>query len=299
MAALTNLLSSVSKTAKRVVLNPFRRAVFETVYHGWLPLSYYDDANWGDALSPVLARLLSGRRVKKILWQHQRRYLAIGSILGSASRYAEVWGSGFLSADEQIYEPPKAVHAVRGPRSRAKLLKQKIDCPEIYGDPALLFAKFYDPIVTRRFAAGIIPHYVDKDSPWLDRYRRDPHVRIIDVQGGIESFVQQVKSCDVILSSSLHGLICADAYGVPNIWVELSSHLFGGRFKFVDYLESVHRETTTPVIPAPTTPLRQITSHFRYQTPKIDLRPLVNACPFIAPEIRRKLTMSLGENARG
>ena len=279
------------KFAKEKFLDPVRRAAFEIAYRGHIPLYYCDTPNWGDALSPVLCGKLSGRPVKKMLWQHQHRYFAIGSILGHANARAEVWGSGFVWPDEKLTEPPKAVYAVRGPRTRARLQVQGIDCPEIYGDPALLFPRFFNPPVEKKYAVGIIPHFSDKDTPWMKRQQSnpDPQVRIIDVEGGIEEFVREVKACELIVSSSLHGLICADAYGVPNMWVKLSDILWGGSFKFCDHFESVGRDAPVPVIPDANTPLAEVTRNFRPSRPKINLRPLINACPFIAEDVRRKL----------
>lgn len=249
--------------------------------------------NWGDALSPVLVAMLSGRPVKKMLWHHQHRYLAIGSILGTANRLAEVWGSGFLWEDEILTEPPQAVHAVRGPLSRNKLLQQGIECPEVYGDPALLLPLFYDPQVSQTHAVGIVPHYIDKDHPWLDRYRRDPQVKVIDVEGDTFTFVDEVKSCEIIVSTSLHGLICADAYGIPSKWIDISNRLWGGNFKFLDYFGSVGRTTTEPMRPDDSTSLAMVTRHLQDHRPYLDLRPLVNSCPFIQTDVRRKLLQLL------
>ena len=284
------------KFAKEKLVDPLRRAAFETVYQGHIPLYYCDTPNWGDALSPVLCAKLSGRPVKKMLWQHQHRHFAIGSILGHANARAEVWGSGFVWPDEKLTEPPQAVYAVRGPCTRAKLLAQGIDCPEIYGDPALLFPRFFNPPVEKKYAVGIIPHFSDKSTPWMKRQQcnPDPQVRIIDVEGGIQPFVEAVKSCELIVSSSLHGLICADAYGVPNLWVKMSDILWGGSFKFCDYYEAVGRDTPSPVIPDENTPLSQVTQYYRPYEVKMDLRPLINACPFIAADVRRKLLETSG-----
>ena len=277
------------KLAKVKLVDPLRRVAFETVYRGYLPLAYYDSPNWGDALSPILAGLLSGLPIKHILWHHQHRYLAIGSILGIASNRAEVWGSGFLFEYEKLTEAPQVIHAVRGPRSRARLLAQGIGCPEIYGDPALLFPYFFNPSVAKKYPIGIVPHYSDKGHPWFERQRGLPGVHILDVEGGIEEFVREVKSCERIVSSSLHGLICADAYGVPNLWVEVSDQVDGGSFKFTDYYESVGRGTPTPMRPVLNTSLAEVMDRFTPSMWKFDPRPLINACPFMAADVRRKL----------
>jgi len=281
--------SGAWKFAKEQFVDPLRRVAFETAYRGYLPLYFCESPNWGDALSAVLCEKLSGKPVKEMLWQHQHRYFAIGSILGQANSRAEVWGSGFVWPDEKLAEPPQAVYAVRGPRTRARLRALGCDCPEIYGDPALLFPFFYNPPVEKKFRVGVIPHFSDKNTDWIKRLPPDPAVRLIDVEGGIEEFVREVKSCELIVSSSLHGLICADAYGVPNMWVKLSDILWGGAFKFTDHYESVGREAPVPVIPDANTPLAEVTRNFRHCHPRINLRPLVNACPFMAQDVRKKL----------
>ena len=59
--------------------------------------------------------------------------------------------------------------------------------------------------------------------------------------------IDQVNSCERILSSSLHGLIVSDAYQVPNCWIELSGNISGGYFKFHDYASSVGRDFVNPI----------------------------------------------------
>lgn len=63
-----------------------------------------------------------------------------------------------------------------------------------------------------------------------------------DVPGIIESLL----SCRRIASSSLHGLILADAYGIPSAWLMAEadkggSRPKGGEFKYYDYFASIRK----------------------------------------------------------
>lgn len=254
-----------------------------------MPLTWCLGRNWGDALSPVLVGLLSGKPVIHLDGLHHDRYLAIGSILGGANERAEVWGSGFIRENESVIGRPRAVHAVRGPLSRALLLKQGIACPEVYGDPALLLPRFFNPNEPKRYSIGIIPHYIDKGHPWLEQYRHDPQVLILDIENDIQNFVRSVKSCKVILSSSLHGLICADAYGVPNAWVQFSNDVVGGDFKFRDYRHSIGAGEPKPLRMTEKTQLAVAASKAEHRPLNIDLRKLILACPFLSKNLRREV----------
>lgn len=253
-----------------------------------VPLAWYSDyPNWGDALNPVLVGMLAGKPVRKVEVGSGKCYIAIGSILWMADSQTEVWGSGLMD-NYILAEPPKKIHAVRGPLTRELLLKQGIECPEVYGDPALLLPAFYDPIQEPQYEVGIIPHLLDNELPWIMKQRTHPGSLVIDVQGDIWEFVRAVKSCRTILSSSLHGLICADAYGVPNEWIRLSGNLPGGEFKFHDYRISIGAGEPKPVNVCDDTPLAEVMAHVQRRSLKIDLQKLLLACPFLSDELRPK-----------
>ncbi len=281
------------RTAKALALDPLRRAAVRVRYPNHLPLSWCEGRNWGDALSPVLAGWLSGRPVLHVTGLHHHRHLVIGSILGSANERAEVWGSGFIREDEKLIGKPRAVHAVRGPLSREKLLRMRVDCPEIYGDPALLLPRFYNPDVEKRHAVGIIPHYVDKGHPWLAHHAGDPQVKILDIETGIREFVREVKSCEVILSSSLHGLICADSYGVPNAWIRFSDAVIGGDFKFRDYRRSIGAGEPESLVIGEEVRLDFLVSKAERHAIKLDLRELLLACPFLSESLQEEIDQIL------
>lgn len=290
--------SSTWKISKKIAFDPIRRATAQLVGCGRIPLEWCVGQNWGDALSPILVSLLAGKSVLHVNGRHNYRYLAIGSILENANEYSEVWGAGFISESGLVQSRPKAVHAVRGPLSRNLLLNQGIECPKIYGDPALLLPRFFDPAVQKSYSVGIIPHYIDKQSKWLDLYRDDPEVLILDIESGIEDFVRSVKSCKTILSSSLHGLICADAYHIPNAWVQFSDRILGGDFKFRDYRLAIGSAEPEPLRVTLKTQLASILEKTEARPLNIDLRKLIWACPFLSDHLRRELIepkLALGE----
>lgn len=64
----------------------------------------------------------------------------------------------------------------------------------------------------------------------------------------IELKTNEILSCKKIVSSSLHGLIVAHAYGIPAIWQKFSDNIFGDDIKYIDYLESVKLPTYKPDI---------------------------------------------------
>jgi pyruvyltransferase len=278
--------TSAWRITKRLAVDPARRTAIKVACRGRVPLTWCLGANWGDALSPVLVELLAGKPAIHLEGLHHDRYLAIGSILGGANERAEVWGSGFIRENEPILGCPRAVHAVRGPLSRESLVKQGVECPEVYGDPALLLPRFFNPGARKRYSVGIIPHYIDKGHPWLDRWRRDPQVLLLDIESGIQEFVRSVKSCEAILSSSLHGLICADAYGVPNAWVQLSDEVIGGDFKFRDYRLSIGAGEPVPIRISMDTELAAAVAKAEHRKLGIDLRKLILACPFLSDTLR-------------
>ena len=259
-----------------------------------VPLAWYSEyPNWGDDLNPVLVGLLAGKPVRKVEVGTSDCFIAVGSILWMADSRTEVWGSGFMFEEDTLPQPPKCIHAVRGPLTRAVLLKQGINCPEVYGDPALLLPLFYDPKVEPQYDVGLIPHILDKGHPWIEKHRTQEETLVIDVQGDVWGFVRAVKACRTILSSSLHGLICADAYGVPNRRIKLSGQLPGGDFKFRDYALSIGAEDQGPLYIDPDTSLADVARQAVSQPLRIDLHKLLMACPFLSEELRRESTNGL------
>ncbi len=248
---------------------------------------YSKTDNVGDILNYTLVKGLTGKRViqvsaKSFFYKH---YFVIGSLLDRANRNTEVWGSGFISKDSSCDEPPRKVFAVRGPKTRELLLNQGIDCPEVYGDPALLMPYIFNPKIKKTYKLGVIPHYVDKHDSCFEKFKSNSDCLIIDIQDpNPYNFLIKLMSCEMILSSSLHGIILADAYGIPSQWVKMSEKVLGGPFKFQDYYLSVNRmQKHFSMTKIELTQLKDIESIRKYVgVPTIDFDPssLLAACPF-------------------
>jgi len=242
--------------------------------------------NWGDCIAPQLFEWLSGEKPKVLPSLHglpgikDRVLLMVGSVMKMADAKSGVWGIGYINSKYTFRERGFPVYAVRGPLTRNRLVQQGVKCPEVYGDPALLFPKFYKPDVPVKFDLGVIPHYIDKGRPWLQPCRKEPGVRVINIQQGVFSFVQEVLSCARIASSSLHGLIVADAYGIPSRWLRLSDDVAGKGFKFRDYYGSIGSKVLHPMDVPGSRPIREVISECALNPvdPTV-IEKLLAACP--------------------
>tara|TARA_R110000772_G_C13193050_1_gene429289 strand:- start:62 stop:874 length:813 start_codon:yes stop_codon:yes gene_type:complete len=246
--------------------------------------------NWGDQLSPWLYSKISGVPIDKINRVGLRdqtstpRHYVVGSLLNMIySPNAEIWGSGLETSKIKSHALPSKLHAVRGPLTRTALIAAGCDCPEVYGDPALLLPKYYTPNVKKEYKYGIVQHFSHKqETAWISKYKNDPTVNIIDIQNpSITGFIDEINKCEIILSSALHGIICGDAYGIPSYHINFSSNGSFNWFKFYDYYASVGRPLTKPpLLLNKNIDIKDLWPPLYNYSINIDLDKLLKACPF-------------------
>jgi len=198
--------------------------------------------NAGDVFSMQLARsyfydhqiipTLPAVKITKI------SLMLLGSILQRADSQTVVCGAGFMFSNGKVAEKPKSVVCVRGPLSGELLDKQGINHPGKYADPGILAPFIFNNKNTIKHKIGIVPHYHDFNHPWIKSCKKQG-IKIIDVFSPLPKYFKQIQQCEIILSSSLHGIIFAHAYGKPALWIELSNKVAGNGFKFYDYYASV------------------------------------------------------------
>lgn len=237
--------------------------------------------NFGDILNPHIIEYFSSKKIINVRSDYcqSEHMLAIGSVLDRANKNSIVWGSGYISENSRFVENPKQILAVRGPKTRQLLLKQNVECPEVYGDPALLLPKIYHQHKKTKYLLGVIPHYIDKKNQWL--INQQESVKIIDIQNpNPYEVVDQILECNNIISSSLHGLIVADAYKIPSLWVQFSTKITGGSFKFQDYYKSINNDTISPYYVKETTTLDEVLIKCKSHPVDLNLQPLIDAFPY-------------------
>ena len=160
-------------------------------------------------------------------------FIGAGSILSKIPRgwRGSVWGTGFIRSGYYSDLRVAHVYALRGEFTRAHVKMRAQPWPVAFGDPGILVGDL--PRRTCEPAAVVlIPHYVDKLM-----VERHPNVPVVDITASAEQVLGAIASADLVITSSLHALIAADALGVPHV-LELSPLVTGGLYKFQDYVSA-------------------------------------------------------------
>lgn len=207
--------------------------------------------NFGDVISQHIVSHVSGRDV---VWAEpgEAQIFALGSIMRPVARtYKDgkahrpwIWGTGCIDSVGRRFVNHVEFAAVRGPETAARL---GVDVAT-YGDPGILIDRVAGPPPAPSGKVGLVLHHSQRNS---DKARAVldalPDLMPIDVTGDAIDVVHQIAGCAHVISSSLHGLIVADAYGVPNTWLDPEGIHKSPRFKFHDYAAAIGRDLPEPI----------------------------------------------------
>lgn len=221
--------------------------------------------NIGDAINPYILQRLTNRNVYHYddCTRSQRAMTPIISGAGSIlerlpSVPLHVWGSGAKKDGDYSHLKRAVIYSVRGPRTQYVLRKSGIKVPDSFGDPVLIIPDLIPiawksrPVMNSSreigvVVVGVILHYADlRDVKFFSAGTGDFRFSIINVNWPLERIVKVMCACDYIVSSSLHGLILADAFRISRLWISSASPLAGGEFKFHDYHESLGFNSIIP-----------------------------------------------------
>ena len=184
------------------------------------------------------------KNVMQSLYLNGNYIISVGSIIDWGSGKRIVWGSGILFENSHVDNGD--FRAVRGKRTRNRLLELGYSCPEVYGDPALLLPLVYKPQIPKSTdKIGLIPHHTQYD--YFKKYESLFNVKVINLIGDIEFIIDEIVSCKFVMSTSLHGVIVSQAYDVPALWYKFPEISFRGEdVKYYDYFSSVGIEDYAP-----------------------------------------------------
>jgi pyruvyltransferase len=169
--------------------------------------------------------------------------------------------------------------AVRGPRTRESLLRAGVSCPAVYGDPGLLMPLIYPRERECRYRLCVVPHISQVAD--FEKLSLPSDVRLLSPRRHWRDFIDTLTTSEAVVSSSLHGVILADAYGVPVVPLLHGSFLHGTPFKFEDYFRSTGREPRF-LDSSRALDVEEVMGLYEaIGEPRIDLKPLLLAFPYL------------------
>lgn len=220
-----------------------------------IPLSWagsttkMDYLNFGDALSPVMVALCTSRAIQRVPSRSETPRMAAVGTIGHGLNGGEVyvWGTGCspwsnphaLAAERVPYTPPAdtdlRVHATRGPLSWRLLAGQKPDVSATFGDPVWMLPRFYPNTVAKRWDIGVILHLSELTDRGLEAHPLPQYLRYAIPEtetssvhlintitpisaSGLRDKIDEILACRRIVSTSLHGMVIAESYGIPCLY---------------------------------------------------------------------------------
>ena len=216
-----------------------------------LPLFYWQEdplINFGDYLSRALVERIVNRPIRcyvKKSKNQDQKLLALGSILYFANEGDILWGTGLngKTPDPKIYNFKHLdVRSVRGPYT-AQFLKEhfQMDVPDIYGDPALLFPYFFPEFKKKKNPTreySILLHYTDAKA-----FPKGNFENVMDTHLPWYEIIEQILDSKFVISSALHGIVIAEAYGIPARMLRLSESPHNNILKYHDYYSGTGRSS--------------------------------------------------------
>lgn len=230
--------------------------------------------NIGDSINPLIIENIIGYKVQHAEWNEcetsgigsglRRFFMPREDVFASREgfrkkmtglmtlRPCQIWSSGFIRYCDKREIPVRnhlRIASVRGELSKKRMeqiLGKNIDCT--LGDAGLLASELIKEKTNKKFTLGIISHQREIDErEWDHLHDSIENSILLDVRADPMETLKKMSECECIVSSSLHGLIIADSFGIPNQRVVLTDRLAGDGFKFDDYYSAFGIEPEPPI----------------------------------------------------
>lgn len=221
--------------------------------------------NIGDSINPLIIEKIMGVKIEwadpyhcqtsgigsglpRYFMDTKKKYIRPSGIKKSLKGLVyrdplQIWSAGFIrhnNQKESAIRKNTYVASVRGELSKKRLenaLGIKLDITT--GDGGLLAELLIKEKYHKKYHLGIIPHIREiGEKKYDEMVDTHPNSVIIDVRDEPMEFLKIISQCECVISSSLHGLIIADSFYIPNQQATLTNKLSGDGFKFEDYYSS-------------------------------------------------------------
>ena len=218
----------------------------------WWRYEEAPNGNFGDEITHYLVEKILK---KKTVWSPppECTIVGAGSVIPIVARERQenspyIWGSGFIEdGSEKISFNDYKLLAVRGHKSLSRITDMPETSSITLGDPGLLANELVRTPIKKTHKLGIIAHYANTKDPFIQQLSDRDDVLVIDPLDKCLNVLRNIASCESVISSSLHGLIVADSFAIPNSHVILEGHLKGGLYKFNDYYSVFGKERYSSV----------------------------------------------------
>jgi pyruvyltransferase len=250
-------------------------------------------SNFGDELGPPIiqrilelatgcsAKQLSIFNIAHLGHSYYNRSFPCLMSVGSLWRFVmtgdHLWGTGVAydgtvqrRCEKQHRGPPQVhnltIYSSRGPKSTEQISRF---CPwasnqtiASAGDAGVLVPYLFPEYLQSKEPTQeycIIPHYNERAHQVFRQHRK----ATLSVQQMWENITLAIQDCRKVVSSSLHGIILAEAFNIPNRRLTLSER--PGNFKFSDFYQSFrgyepkHTNNLTEAVDQPNQPLDAVT----------------------------------------
>ena len=216
------------------------------------------EKNFGDELGPVVSKYLLKRyfkcgtrhiptfnlatRTDKVRRKSQSKvcFFTVGSVLHMTRAGDHVWGTG-MNPYRQKFRPSRLnIHALRGKLTASSVseVNHASAVKAAIGDPGLFISFFVSKDGDTRHHECFVPHAHDEKLA-----RELYNGTIISVKNSWKEVTKAISACKFVASSSLHGLVVADALGIPSRWFQFSNgtktRVTEGTFKYEDYFSAI------------------------------------------------------------
>jgi len=194
--------------------------------------------NFGDSYSRFAVEYVMGR---KVVWSPPGRaqLFSTGSIMRYTSKSnlgAYVWGSGCRTRDEV---PASNIDlkflCVRGP-----LTSEIYQTPEVFGDPGLIASDVFSITNETKSKTIFIPHFTEIGARGKSTFYaklKNAGIEVVLPNQSPKEVSKLVSQSELVITSSLHGLVFADSFGIPRLRLTNESE---PTFKYQDYEKSVN-----------------------------------------------------------